>query len=133
MSENVDLVRSIYADWERGDFRSADWADPNIEYVLLDGPAPFSRNGLSGLADGWRDFLSAWEDFRVENEEYRQLDCERVLMLDLLSGRGTTSGVELGRMQAKGATLFHIRRGKVTKIVTYWDRDHALADLGLAD
>ena|SRR6202035_492971 len=132
MSENLDLVRSIYAAWERGDFSSAEWADPEIEYMLVDGPAPFSRRGLSGLAEGWREFLSAWEGFRVENVEYRQLDSERVLMLDVLSGRGTTSGLELGQMQAKGASLFHVRGGKVTRIVTYWDRDHALADLGLA-
>src|ERR1700693_1457999 len=108
-SANLDLVRSIYVAWERGDFSSAEWAHPDIEYVLADGPAPFSRTGLAGLAEGWRAFLSAWEDFRVENVEYRQRDGERVLMLDLLSGRGKTSGVELGRMQAKGASLFHIR------------------------
>jgi ketosteroid isomerase-like protein len=64
--------------------------------------------------------------------EHRELDSERVLMLDLLSGRGATSGLELGQMQAKGASLFQIRDGKVTRIVTYWDREHAFADLGLA-
>jgi ketosteroid isomerase-like protein len=126
-------VRSIYTAWERGDFRSTEWADPEIELVHPDGPSPGTWTGLEGLVEGSRDWLDAWEGFRLEADEFRELDDERVLTLDQLSGRGKTSGLELGHMQAKGATLWHVRDGKVTKLVIYWDRDRALADLGLKE
>ena len=125
-------MRSIYAAWERGDFGRAEWAHPDIKYVFADGPAPGTWTGLAGMAEVWRDWLSAWEDMNVEAQEYRELDDERVLVLSRYSGRGKTSGLELGQMGTKGATLFHIRDGKVTRFVGYWDRERALADLGLA-
>jgi len=34
MSANVDLVRSIYDSWNRGDYSSAAWADPEIRVVV---------------------------------------------------------------------------------------------------
>jgi len=52
-------VRSIYADWERGDFSSADWAHPEIEFVIVGGPAPGNWNRVTELARVWRDYLSA--------------------------------------------------------------------------
>ena len=133
MSANLDLVRSIYAAWERGDYSSAEWAHPEIEFVIANGPSPGSWTGLAEMAEGHRDFLRAWEDFRVEAEEYREFDDGRVLVLDHLSARGRTSGLDLGQTRTMGAWLFNIRDGRVTKMVRYLDRDHALADLGLKE
>jgi ketosteroid isomerase-like protein len=39
--------------------------------------------------------------------------------------------LDLARMQAKIAAVFHVRDGKVMKLTVYFDRDRALADLGL--
>jgi len=132
MSENLDLVRSLYAAWEHGDFGSAEWAHPEIELVIADGPAPGNWSGLAGMAGGMRDFLIGWEDFRGWADEYCELDGERVFVLTHFSARGKTSGLDVGEMRTKGAHLFHVRDGKVTKLVIYWDRNRALADLGLA-
>jgi ketosteroid isomerase-like protein len=131
-SANVELVRSIYAAWESGDYSSAEWADPQIEFVVAAGPSPGSWTGRAGMAEGYRDWLSAWEDFRASAEDYRELDDDRVLVLNYFTGRGKTSGLEVGGTRSKGASLFHVRDGQVTRVVLYGDRDRALADLGLA-
>jgi len=129
--ENVEIVRSIYTAWERGDYSSAEWAHPEIEYVIADGPIPGSWTGLTGMAEGWRAYLGVWDEFRTEADEYRELDGERVLVLVHFGGRGKASGLELGQMQAKAASLFHVSGGKVTRLIIYWNRERAFADLGL--
>ena len=131
MSENLDLVRSIFADWERGDFSRSDWADTSIEWVAVDGPVTGTWTGLAGLAEGTREVLGAFEDARVEPEDYRELDSERILVFVRYGGRGKTSGLEFEQLRTTSAWLVEVQDGKVTKFVRYWDRDRALADLGL--
>jgi hypothetical protein len=132
-SANVDFVRSIFASWERGDFSSAEWANPEIEFVIVGGHSAGGWKGLAGMAEGFRDWLSAWEGFRVEADEYRELDDQRVLVLLHVSGRGRISGRQVGQIGTKGANLFHIRGRKVTRLVRHRDREHALADLDLEE
>ena len=131
--ENVEIVRSIIAAWERGDFSSAGWAHPEIEFVNADGPTPGSWTGVAAMAGAWREALSAFDELRVEVDEYRVLDDEGVLVLMHFSGRGKRSGLKVEDIQMKGANLFHVRDAKVTRLVTYWDRERAFADVGLEE
>jgi hypothetical protein len=133
MSENLDLVRSICSSWERGDFSAADWADPGIEYVHADGPDPTVSRGLPAMRAAVGERASVWRDFRFVPDAQRELDSERVLVLGHRSGRGRTSGLDLDEVPMSGAMMFHISGGKVTRLVAYFDRDRALADLGLKE
>src|SRR5437016_5856798 len=103
MSANLDLVRSIYASWGRGDYSGAEWAHPEIEFVLADGVSPGAWSGVAAMNDGWREVLSAWANFRAELESCRELDDERVLVLTDNSGRGRSSGLEVRQIRTKGA------------------------------
>jgi ketosteroid isomerase-like protein len=122
----------IYVAWERGDYSSVEWAHPDIEFELADGPTPGHWTGLAGMAEGARGWMSAWDEWRIKVDEYRVVDDERVLVLSHVSGRGKTSGLELGQMQTLGTSVVHVRDGNVTRLVFYADRGRAFADLGLA-
>jgi hypothetical protein len=130
-SANLDLVRSIYADWERGDFSRADWADAEIEFDWTDGVTRTVSLGLEGMAETVRTGLDAWEEVKIAADEYRELDDERVLVLMHMSGQGRRSGVDLGTIRATGAHLFQLQGHKVQRIAFYWESRHAFADLGL--
>jgi ketosteroid isomerase-like protein len=116
-SAKLDLVRSIYAAWERGDFTSVEWAHPGITLIAADGP----------------EAGTTWTGhYRVVAEDYRELDGDRVLILMQHRGHGRASGLGDKEVRTEGANVAHIRDGVVVQLDLYWDRDRALDDLGLS-
>jgi ketosteroid isomerase-like protein len=87
------------------------------------------RHGVAGIARAMREFLPAWRGYRTEAEEYRELDGESILVLSRDRGRGKQSDVATEQLRA---SVLLIRDRKVTRLLLYWDRDRALAELGLA-
>jgi ketosteroid isomerase-like protein len=129
-SENLELVRSVYADWERGDFsRTADWADEKIEWARFGGDGAGAWTGLAAITEAAVDVLAGWQDVRAEAEEYRDLGEERVLVLTRWRGRDSASGSEGELLRAN---LFRVREGKVVRLIFYWDRNRAFSDLGIS-
>jgi ketosteroid isomerase-like protein len=130
VSSNRDLVESIYSAWERGDWTSDEWADPEIEFEMVGGLSEGRWKGLREMSDAWGEMLSAWEGLSARIDDVFELDDGRVLVLMRNRGRGKESGIEITEIASKSANLFTIRGGKVTRLVLYWDRERALADLG---
>ncbi len=130
LSRNLSLVQAIYASRERGDFSSADWAHPEIEYVSDDPLLPLGRTtGVAEMARIRRNWLRAWKDFHADADEYIEVDGERVLVHVGYGGRANPGRLEITPTEA--ASLFHVRGGKVTLLVLCLDRDRALPDVGL--
>jgi hypothetical protein len=98
---------------------------------VVDGPSPASFTGLIEMQRGAREVLSPWEHVRIVVDEYRELDDECILVLLRFVGRGKTSGLELDPRWTRGAEVVRVKDGRVTRIVHYFDRKRALADLGL--
>ena len=133
MSANLDLVRSLYVARARGDVSLAEWAHPQIEFVLADGPTRGSATGLAAMARAWREFFSVVQDHHIRPAGYRELDDESVLVLTRRAGRRKLSQMELPRAWKKGIHLYTIRSGKVVRLLVYLDRQRGLADLGLKE
>jgi ketosteroid isomerase-like protein len=125
----LDLVRPIIEAWGRGDFSDAGWADAEIEFVVDDVLSRETWTGVASLGKGWLTFLSSWEDYRVDVDEFRELDGDRVLVLVRHGGRGKRSGVEIRK--SEGAILFELRGEKVARLVAYLDRRRAFGDLDI--
>jgi uncharacterized protein len=128
---NVDLIRPIYEEWGRGNWRPRfDVYHPHMEWGWSD-----EFPGLAGVYEDRRDpnprlrsWLSEWDRWRVEVDEYLELG-DHVVALASYHGRGKGSGVEINQ---KGAHVFELRDGKVVRLEIFADREKAIESVRVA-
>jgi ketosteroid isomerase-like protein len=124
---NVEFVRGIYAAWERGDFSSVEWADPEIEFTIP-GPDPKVHRGLEAMGRAWAEWLGAFEKFSVVGRDFRDAG-DRVVVDQLFRGTGKSSRIPVDEIPA-GAVLT-VRDGKVTRFEGHTTLEDALASAGI--
>ena len=122
---NADLIRPIYEEWGRGNWRPAfDVYHPEMEWGWSD-----EFPGLAGVfADNehpnprLRAWLSPWDHWRAVAEDFLEIG-DHVVVLATYLGRGKGSGVEI---RQEGAHVFELRDGKVIRLEIYASRERAL-------
>ena len=127
--ENVELIRSIYGGWVRGDM-GLDKFDPDISMVESEEiPGAASAHGLDAVRRYMESFAKYWDEIRFQPQEYIEAG-EQVVVIARLVGRGKSSGAEVTRTWSYVWTL---RGDKALRMEGYADRDEALKAAGLEE
>jgi ketosteroid isomerase-like protein len=129
--ENVELLRSVYEEWERGNLRAGtDLFDPDVESVWPpEFPSGGTYYGVKGHAHAMREWLGPWKDFRLTAEGYFEAD-DRVVVPFRVHARGGESGVEVER---RWAHIWTLRGGKAVRFEVWLDPAKALEAAGLQE
>ncbi len=93
----------------------------------ISGGPPVRYQGLVGLIEGWRDWLTPWETYRLEPEDYIDAG-DRVITLARVRGRTSRHGVEL---EHNPAAVWTLEDGWVTEARFFLERPSAFEFAGL--
>jgi ketosteroid isomerase-like protein len=126
--ENAELVRSIYAVWERGG-SAIDMFDQEIEMIESSVvPGATTARGVDAVARYIASFVNYWDGVQIQPEEYIDAG-DQIIVVARFVGRGKSSGVDVDRIWAY---VWTIRDGKALRMEAYAERGEALRAVGLA-
>jgi ketosteroid isomerase-like protein len=127
--ENVEIVQRMYETFHRGDFDGAlAYFDPEVEVdasMRVDEGIGHGRDAVYAMVARW---LGAWDEWREEIEEMRDLD-SHVLVVSKQRGRAKGSGIEV---ETRYAVLYEIHGDKITRLAIYSEPAEALEAAGLS-
>jgi ketosteroid isomerase-like protein len=127
--DNVEIVRSIYAAWERDGFPTpSELLDPEIEYVNPAGAVePGTRRGLEAFHRAVQKVLEGWETWQMEPEAFESAG-DQVAVVVRYRARGRESGVEV---EGRESALWTLRDGRVVRYAWFHGPADAFEAAGL--
>ena len=119
--EDLEAVRGVYERFARGDLSAAGdlFADEVLFEPMSDGRQAFV--GREAVAQQMREFLSHWEDFRIEAQAFRSVEAS-IVVTERQRGRGKVSGVET---ESTFYAVWTLRGGRVVRV--RWETEEAEA------
>jgi ketosteroid isomerase-like protein len=137
MSESLALVRSLYADLERGDFslmdRESQWREvfhPDFEWHTRDDlPDAGVRKGYEGIVRLRDEWVQNFDDMHIEVDELMGAR-DNVIAVARLCGCLRGSGHEL---DVEETQVWRMRDGRATEVRAYRTRSEALKVVGLEE
>jgi ketosteroid isomerase-like protein len=126
--ENVELLRKLQDDWNRGERDFADEYHPDVEFLPLRAATEGAYHGLSGIEAWIADTSDVFDKFEM-NFEFTDLG-ERVLACGTIHVRARGSGVET---DIETGGLFEFRDGRIVRWEDFGSESKALEAAGLRE
>jgi len=129
--ENVEIVRQVYSEWGRGNFRAGtELFDPHTLLVLRPPlPEAGAYHGPEEIRSYMRGFLGAWDNAVIEGENFIAVG-DSVVVGVHQQATGTESGVPVA---IRYFQVWSFRGGTVLRIESISERTEALEAAGLSE
>jgi ketosteroid isomerase-like protein len=133
-SKNVELVRKAFDAWNDGSVEGlVGFTTEGIEWLEVEGRPESPGEALPGrerLRAGLESLFESWEHYRLEPEEVRDVDDDRVFALLREVARGRASGVEV---TSRWGYVITVRDGKLARVEAYRNPAAAREAVGLSE
>jgi ketosteroid isomerase-like protein len=135
MSENVEVVRRVldrFGDSQPEDLTDEalrEMFDPEVEWVPVpQGVLAGSQyHGYEGIRRFAADFFAAWDDLRVEPQEFREAEDQVAVVLRM---QGRLHQLELDEIWSG---LYTLRDGRIVRVQAFATPNGALEATGLSE
>jgi ketosteroid isomerase-like protein len=132
MPAEIDLVDVVNSDNPAAMFGAvAGRVSQDVEVMFAPPPTGgpgLEFHGLDGLVEGWRDWLSPWDSYRITAEEFIDAG-ENVVLHAHVAARTERHGVDV---EHSPSSVWTVKDGVIVAVHFFLDRDDALAFAGVA-
>jgi ketosteroid isomerase-like protein len=130
--EDVGRVKALFAAFAARDAESAArlfHPECEIRPAIVGGPEGVVYRGPKGNARFWADIDAAWTEFRIETEEFRDLD-GKILVLGRAMASAPGSGIALDQA---AAWIAEVSEGRIVRFRSFTSHRQALTAAGLQE
>jgi ketosteroid isomerase-like protein len=130
--ENIEIIRGMYREWNRGDMAALAEifdAEAEVRPALSTFLASTVYRGHEGVAAWYEETHEPWAEMRAEPRRFLDADDRTVVVVGL---RARVAGGEVD-VDTEIAHVVTVRDGKIVRLDGYEEPETALAALGFSE
>jgi ketosteroid isomerase-like protein len=128
--ENVEIVRRVLAEFERGNFWVPEFFERDVRIRWLEvAEGETETVGLQDMGNAMKSWLATWDSLALVAEQVIDAG-DQVVVVAAWRGRGKASGAET---EWRYGAVYTLRDGGVASVIAYSDPNEAFKAAGVRE